>query len=161
MSEYLFFYGQANSNGFLSNFYRSTFEEDNILFDTVERYMHYHKALLFEDYTSANKILQAKTPLDTKRLGRKVKNFDPMTWNLNKKKIVKNGILLKFINNDKLKKKLLDTGDLTLVEASCGRNPDRIWGIGFSEKTALINKEKWGLNLLGEILMEIREFLER
>jgi hypothetical protein len=34
---------------------------------------------------------------------------------------------------------------------------DKIWGIGFSEKNAEKNRERWGLNLLGIALMNIRK----
>jgi hypothetical protein len=33
---------------------------------------------------------------------------------------------------------------------------DKIWGIGFGEKNAEANKEKWGQNLLGIALMNVR-----
>ncbi|KAI1503720.1 hypothetical protein F5X99DRAFT_406720 [Biscogniauxia marginata] len=49
---------------------------------------------------------------------------------------------------------LLATGDRELVEAS---PYDRTWGIGFSAKNAEQSREKWGLNLLGKCLMEVRE----
>jgi ribA/ribD-fused uncharacterized protein len=52
-----------------------------------------------------------------------------------------------------LKKMLLDTGDRELVEASPF---DRIWGIGFKEEDAEENRERWGENLLGRALMEVR-----
>ncbi|KAI1198075.1 DUF1768-domain-containing protein [Nemania serpens] len=49
---------------------------------------------------------------------------------------------------------LLATGDRELVEAS---PRDRIWGIGFGAKNAGANRRRWGLNLLGKCLMEVRE----
>ncbi|KAI0394702.1 DUF1768-domain-containing protein [Xylariaceae sp. FL0594] len=49
---------------------------------------------------------------------------------------------------------LLATGDRELVEAS---SFDRIWGIGFTAKGADGNRHKWGMNLLGKCLMEVRE----
>lgn len=49
---------------------------------------------------------------------------------------------------------LLATGDRELVEAS---PRDRIWGIGFGAKNAGANRRRWGLNLLGKSLVEVRE----
>ncbi|KAI0867470.1 DUF1768-domain-containing protein [Hypoxylon argillaceum] len=49
---------------------------------------------------------------------------------------------------------LLATGDRELVEAS---PRDRIWGIGFGAKGAEAKRAKWGMNLLGKCLMEVRE----
>ncbi|KAI1276012.1 hypothetical protein F5Y07DRAFT_147260 [Xylaria sp. FL0933] len=49
---------------------------------------------------------------------------------------------------------LLATGTRELVEAS---PRDRIWGVGFGAKNAAHNRHKWGKNLLGKCLMEVRE----
>ncbi|KAI3331702.1 DUF1768-domain-containing protein [Xylariaceae sp. AK1471] len=49
---------------------------------------------------------------------------------------------------------LLATGKRELVEASPF---DRIWGIGFAAKSAEGKRQKWGTNLLGKCLMEVRE----
>ncbi|KAI1346782.1 hypothetical protein F5Y01DRAFT_263019 [Xylaria sp. FL0043] len=49
---------------------------------------------------------------------------------------------------------LLATGARELVEAS---PRDRIWGVGFGAKNAVNNRHKWGKNLLGKCLMEVRE----
>jgi len=160
MSNYLFFYGATKENGFLSNFYRSNFKENDLEFDTVERYMHYHKALLFNDQAIAEKIIFVGTPLETKHLGRKVKNFDGQVWDTHKRRIVRQAIFLKFSQNKVLAKKLLETGHKILVEAAGGRNSDRIWGIGFtSEQALVIPTTMWGQNLLGLLLMDVREEL--
>jgi len=114
----------------------------------------YHKALLFNDSDVATQILAATTPINVKALGRQVKNFDEQIWKENRYRIVKEGNLLKFTQHSDLKEKLLATKGKMLVEAS---PRDRIWGIGYGAKNALANKEKWGLNLLGVVLVEIRD----
>ncbi|KAI8630600.1 DUF1768-domain-containing protein [Xylariaceae sp. FL1651] len=53
---------------------------------------------------------------------------------------------------------LLATGTRELVEASPF---DRIWGIGFAAKNAEGKRQKWGMNLLGKCLMEVREQFRR
>ncbi|KAI1754082.1 hypothetical protein F4782DRAFT_545423 [Xylaria castorea] len=53
---------------------------------------------------------------------------------------------------------LLATGTRELVEASPF---DHIWGIGFGAKDAGNRRSKWGLNLLGKCLMEVREEFRR
>ncbi|KAI0142765.1 DUF1768-domain-containing protein [Xylariaceae sp. FL1272] len=53
---------------------------------------------------------------------------------------------------------LLATGDRELVEAS---PLDRIWGIGFGARNAPKCRERWGMNLLGKCLMEVREQFRR
>lgn len=116
--------------------------------------MMYHKALLFDDSDVATQILAATTPIEVKALGRQVKNFDEETWKENRYRIVKEGNILKFSQHLDLREKLLATKGKMLVEAS---PRDRIWGIGYGAKNALANKERWGLNLLGQVLVEIRD----
>ena len=36
---------------------------------------------------------------------------------------------------------------------------DRIWGIGFSAANAGVNTDNWGENLLGKVLMRVRDRL--
>lgn len=37
---------------------------------------------------------------------------------------------------------------------------DRIWGIGFSAANAEVNADYWGENLLGKVLMRVRDRLQ-
>jgi len=169
MSEnYIFFYGHGKTNprGFLSNFYVSSFTADSLVFNTVEKYMHYHKALLFKDDDIAKVILASEVPRDAKKLGRKIKNFDHRLWNAHKYNIVKEGIRLKFSSNIILKKLLLDTSPKILVEAAGKgfmRSPDPIWGIALNAPEAIeivdsgASIDFYGENLLGCALMEVRE----
>lgn len=83
-----------------------------------------------------------------------MKDFDEETWKENRYRIVKEANILKFTQHSDLKEKLLATKGKMLVEAS---PRDRIWGIGYGAKNALANKESWGLNLLGLVLVEIRD----
>jgi ribA/ribD-fused uncharacterized protein len=116
--------------------------------------MMYHKALLFNDSDVATQVLAATTPIEVKALGRQVKDFDEEIWKDNRYRIVKEGNILKFTQHSDLKEALLATKGKMLVEAS---PRDRIWGIGYGAKNALANKERWGLNLLGRVLVEIRD----
>jgi len=54
---------------------------------------------------------------------------------------------------ENLRAQLLATGERELVEAS---PMDRIWGVGFAERNAGANRQRWGLNLLGKALMDVR-----
>ncbi|KAK1496702.1 oxidoreductase family protein [Colletotrichum cuscutae] len=128
-----------------------------ITYRTAEHYMMHAKALLFTDPTVALSILKADHPRKVKALGRKVRNFNEALWNENRERIVREGNILKFRSAPELRKKLLATGDRELVEAS---PMDRIWGIGFSpDKAPGSDRGRWGLNLLGKILMEVRTVL--
>ena len=117
--------------------------------------MMYHKALLFDDNDIAEKIMkETANPAKCKKLGRQVKNFDDVIWKSNARRIVEDGVYLKFTQNGPLKRELLSTKDLTLVEAA---PRDRTWGIGYSANKALtVPTTDWGSNWLGEVLMNIR-----
>ena len=154
MSNYLFFYSDSAPNGYLSNFAKYEFIEYDQTFHSVEQYMHFNKAILMEDEDTAEKILNAKTPYATKKFGRQVKNFNQEVWNLNKKQVVKQGIVLKFQQNPIIKKCLLETKPKLLIEAA---KNDRIWGIGFDSSEVMKNIDHWGANLLGNILTEVRD----
>jgi ribA/ribD-fused uncharacterized protein len=84
--------------------------------------------------------------------------FKADKWNPIKYEKVKVGVKAKFQQNDELKKILLDTGDSLICEAS---PRDKEWGIGMGSNNPLIQDPKnWkGDNLLGEMLMEIRNEL--
>jgi len=121
------------------------------------------KAALFSDTATLGLILEENTrhntnPKDIKALGSKVSPFDEKTWVEHREDIVYLGNLFKFGQDEGLKKTLLETGSLILVEASPF---DRIWGIGFQEDEAMRVEERWGLNLLGKALMRVREELAK
>ena len=164
---FLGFFRETEEYGFLSNFYYSPFtgsylNEDGVKsyeFKTAEHAVHFFKAMLFNDIETANKIMMTEYPKVTKNLGRTVKNFNQNIWDLNKRAIYTEVIKAKFTDerNSDIKQKLLDTKEYVLVECS---PYDRIWGIGYTkESSEFICKEfdKWGQNLLGKILMRVRD----
>lgn len=114
------------------------------------------KARLFGDEEVAKKMLESSDPKRHKELGRAVRNFDNALWDARKLEIVTQGNMHKFTISDDaqtLKAMLLDTGGRELVEASPA---DRIWGVGFKEHEAGTNRHRWGENLLGKAIMEVR-----
>ena len=61
------------------------------------------------------------------------------------------GLRLKFTQNERLKEKLLSTGEKMLYETA---NRDKVWGIGYGYKQAQqVSPEQYGQNLLGKALM--------
>lgn len=154
----VFFYGVRNANGEFSNHHICSFKVNGNTFCCVEQYMMAQKALIFRDFQVFNKIMNSKNPVEMKHLGREVKNYRSSVWDEVREKVVKTAVFAKFSQNEYLKEKLLGTGEKLIAEA----NPtDRIWGIGMSksDKEVMLKMDEWGSNLMGKILMEVREEL--
>jgi len=119
----------------------------------------YGKCLLFnpDNADLLNKILNEKSPTKIKKYGRMVKNFNQDVWATHRYEIMKTALLLKFSQNPDIKILLLQTAGKQLYEAS---KWDRIWGIGyFCGQVKPDTYTKFGLNLLGKCLMDVRETL--
>lgn len=164
-NKFIFFWGHSPSidgsitKSCFSQWWNSPFSDENFTYKTAEHWMMAKKASLFDDIEIHNKIIDAKTPAEAKKLGRAVRNFDELKWNQHRTEIVIQGNVLKFSQHIELKKFLLQTGERILVEAS---PVDRIWGIGMKDDHPNVsNPMKWGgLNLLGFSLMEVRDILK-
>jgi ribA/ribD-fused uncharacterized protein len=152
MDKYEFFW---KSPSVFSQWTTSYFVIDDIKYNCAEQYMMAEKARLFNDNQTLQQILNETNPSRQKNLGRKVKNFDPKIWNQNSMDIVIKGNLNKFKQNPEMLKKLLETDDKILAEAS---PYDNIWGIGMLKTHKdILDKSKWGKNQLGKALMIVRE----
>ena len=154
------FHNPDEDNGYLSNWYLSDFSIDGIAFFSMEQYMMYQKAIVFDDMESAKKILATSDVAEIKAYGRKVSNYDDTVWNGVRQIIIYRGLLEKFCQNKKLKEQLLETGDAVLAECAV---KDRIWGIGLNKRdNDRFDMRKWkGHNLLGFALMEVRKILQK
>ena len=152
------FHNPEEENGYLSNWYLSDFKIDSIKFSSMEQYMMYKKAIVFNDNKIAKEILETTDVSKIKALGRQVSNYNDKYSNGASQIIIYKGLLEKFSQNKDLKKRLLNTGNDILAECAV---QDKIWGIGLSMKD--VNRwdmEKWrGENLLGFALMMVREDL--
>ncbi|KAH0008754.1 DUF1768-domain-containing protein, partial [Aureobasidium melanogenum] len=158
-SEPIYFYNiREKPYGIFSQWRKCTFTDLNhpdVKFNCAEQYMMYSKAQTFNSPDIAAQILTTTASADQKRLGRKIEGFSDAIWDAVKFGIVERGKLLKFEQNEEFKKVLLDTGDRLLVEAAAN---DKIWGIGYTAAGAKkVSREKWGQNLLGKALMNVRE----
>jgi ribA/ribD-fused uncharacterized protein len=162
--EYLFFWGhQPSKTGEVtktcfSQWYAAAFTVDGVFYPSAEHFMMAGKARLFGDEETLAEILVAPDPKTAKALGRKVRDFDEAIWKQNARRLVTEGNLAKFGQNEDLKTFLLGTGESVLVEAS---PYDRIWGIGLKagDERARHPKTWQGQNLLGFALMDVREQL--
>ena len=152
------FHNPDEENGFLSNWYVSSFTVNKIRFSSMEQYMMYQKAVRFGDKEIAAQILCCNEASRIKELGRLVSGYDENQWNGVRQIVVYEGLLAKFSQNEELKEKLKATGSALLAECAV---KDRIWGIGLSMKNPdRFERTKWkGQNLLGYALMMVRDRL--
>lgn len=164
--KFIFFWGHRKKKdgsigqSCFSQWWEQTFEVDGHSYPSAEHWMMAGKARLFKDSAILEQIYSADSPGAAKALGRKVKNFDPATWEAHRYGIVCQGNLHKFQQHESLKNYLLNTNDRILVEAS---PVDPIWGIGMAAtEDQITNPHSWkGLNLLGFALMEVRDLLRQ
>ena len=116
------------------------------------------KARLFRDDDALERILSAKSPAESKAIGRSVRGFVEADWQAHRYAAVVRGNLAKFSQHPELRSFLLATGNKVLVEAS---PVDRVWGIGLAATDSKAEDPlAWrGLNLLGFALVEVRRML--
>lgn len=138
----------------------SPFAVDADEYACAEQFMMAEKAMLFGDEAMRRKILATDQPKAMKAFGQKVQNFEQSLWDQLKATIVLQGNYYKFAQNPQMRDFLLATGDKLLIEAS---PLDRIWGVGLAEDNPnILNPATWrGQNLLGFVLMEVRDELRR
>ena len=154
---HIYFWGS-----FLSNFIPNdlSIDFDNHKFNTSEQLFMYIKAMTFHDVETADKIVnEGTTPQIARSLGRQVKNYNEKEWAIVREEKMFTAIMLKFQSDEKLKKQLLDTGNKILVE---GTPFDPIWGVMIKwDDDRILDEKNWkGQNLLGKVLMRVREDLK-
>ena len=149
----------AGERACLSNFYqpvtiRDVDLESTAQFTSVEQYMHYAKSMLFDDSVTAHRLLSTHSPKECRMLGRSVDGYVDREWCAISRQVVERGVYLKFTQHEHLKRFLLSTRGVELIEASPS---DAKWGIGVSEREAdARDRGRWGTNWLGHALMRAR-----
>jgi N-glycosidase YbiA len=140
----IYFYNTLGEYGCFSNFSRHGFELDGEYWPTSE---HYFQAQKFPETPDCDRIRQAKTPKDAANMGRDRSRPLRKDWEQVKDDIMRQAVLRKFETHPEIREILLATGDEEIVENAPG---DYYWGCG---------KDGSGKNMLGRILMEVREIL--
>jgi len=152
---HVYFWGDPT----LSNWGPASFEHKGLHFHNSEQAFMWEKADFFGDEEIANEILKTSNPKDAKDLGRKVKGYSDEEWAKVRYKKMFEVCMAKFSQNQDQRETLLNTGDRVLVEAS---PYDRVWGVGWHwTDPEILHELNWrGQNLLGKVLMEVRESLK-
>ena len=143
----VYFYDtHENPYGCFTNFSRHGFELDGKWWTTSE---HYFQAQKFAGTPQAEEVRQLPTPREAFNLARDLKHLVRPDWSNVRDSVMLKAVERKFESNADIQTILLSTGDALLVENS---PVDSYWGCGADGK---------GKNMLGKILMEVREKLRR
>jgi len=156
-STHIYFWGSFLSNWIPSNL---DIEYDGKVFTNSEQLFMYFKAMHFKDFEMAKDIIEYGTkPREAKDMGRKVMNYNEEEWAKLRENAMHIAVKAKFESDEELKNKLLSTGDKILVE---GTPFDGIWGVKIKwDDDRILDEKNWnGLNLLGKVLMDVREELK-
>ena len=155
------FYHEYDGYGCFSNWYSAPFDYAGKHFAHSEQFMMYHKVMMFGKRDLADKIMRTNDPGKCKSIaGQRFPEFDSDLWNRTCYTVVKRGVRAKFAQHEDILGILLGTGNAILAECSAR---DSKWGIGIGiENPASRVIAKWkGQNLLGRILMEVRDELRQ
>ena len=149
------FFGELNP---LSNFHACEFDVNGFTYHSSEQYIQAKKAEYFGAVETKKDILNSETASECKDLAKSIDNYDSESWNKIAREKCEPGILEKFTQNPRLGNFLISTGNKKILECSY----DKVWGIGVPLKDKdCLKEDKWnGENLLGEILMSIRDKLQ-
>ena len=134
---------------FLSNFYMCPVALDNVIYPSSE---HAYMASKTDNPSIRQHILSLAKARDARNYGQTFalrSNWDDVKYNYMKRVLQD-----KFTRNVDLGKRLLETGTATLIEGGVWH--DQYWGICNCAKHG-----GEGKNALGQILMEIREELQK
>lgn len=141
----ILFYGPHSENGYLGNWYMAPLYLKGVIWPTSE---HYYQAQKFIHPVDEELCRRLQTPRETFEMTRREDVEIRSDWDDVKVDVMRDAVYAKFSQNPDLKERLLNTGDAELVENS---PVDYFWGIG---------QDGSGKNVLGKILMEVRDQLK-
>lgn len=140
----IYFYRINDEYGCFSNFAHYGFKLDGKWWMTSE---HYFQAQKFLGTQYEDEIRLLDSPMKAAEMGRSRNLPLRKDWEQIKDVVMRTAVLEKFKQNEEIREILLSTGKSMIIEKTTN---DYYWGCG---------KEGTGKNMLGEILMEIREQL--
>ena len=145
MADTINFYSTKSEYGCFSNFAAYPILLDDKVWPTSE---HYFQAQKFpEDLAHQEAIRLQKSPMIAARMGRDRSKKLRADWNSVKDEVMLTAVRAKFSQHQELRATLVATGDAKLVEHT---GNDNYWGDGGDGS---------GKNMLGQILMRVREEL--
>jgi ribA/ribD-fused uncharacterized protein len=135
------FYSKSEEYSWLSNFSAHPLRIDGVTWPSVE---HYYQAQKHSDPVVIKRIREAPTALAARKAGQDRSLQVQPDWEVAKLEFMRKALTAKFTQNSSLRRRLLDTGEETLIHES---SSDAFWGSGPDDQ---------GLNMLGTIIMEVR-----
>jgi ribA/ribD-fused uncharacterized protein len=135
----------------LSNFFPCTIEEGGMVFSSSEHMFQYRKAQHHHDERRAQSIKAAPTAFGAKVIGDEIKVND--SWRSIQKAVMENIVMEKFKASSKFRNCLMSTGKAILAETT----KDLFWAAGVPPKMCRSTADFKGANVLGKILMNLRE----
>ena len=138
-------------NSYLSNFYVCRIHVWNREFNTVESAYQWRKCMHHGDLETAEKMVATRTGLQAKYLSKSIREKVHLRaeWNKQRYSVMYALVAVKF-RDPTLRKRLLDTREAELKEWVKSREGN--W-------SALTYSGQAGQNMLGQILMRVREFI--
>ncbi len=135
-----------------SSFYECSFDEDGFTYNCLEQYYIRKNAISMGEHVLANKVMGIRDPAVMKSMSKG--KFDNLDLDIRQNHL-KEGMKLKYTQNDRLMDLLKDTLGTTLVESSPF---DLTWGSGLRITHVNAHSGNYeGQNLHGKLLMEVRE----
>ena len=140
------FYKEFGELGYLANYSNHGFTKNGVFYKTVE---HYYQSEKFSDPEIKKRIIDADTPKEASNIGRdrSLKRIDD--FKSIKNQVMFDGILEKFRQHRDIAYKLIETRNRGIAEATVD---EYYWGIG---------KDKSGKNVIGDILVKVRERIKK
>lgn len=153
----LVFSESSEDVNYLCNSYAAEIVEYGKSFPTLEHYLAYHKAKLAGDTRMADIILMTDTIHLVEKFADSIINHDEGRWQQAHFRFLWRGLCLKFTQNKLLKNKLLLTRGRRLIYAN---QDDSFYGNGTPPEMNVVNPMYCqGFNMLGYILMDVRDYL--
>ena len=133
----------------LENFAPYGLTLNKMFFPTSEHAFQYLKFVSTDD-AIAEKIMEAKTPEEARRIAHEYKKRRASNWKKIKYDVMEEVIEMKVNQNDEVREALLNTRDLLIAEFCVDEDTD--WGI---------DKNNKGENHLGKALMKVRKNINK
>ena len=143
-----------SEHAFLSNFFQSPIIKDGTYYPTAEHRYQAMKCKITKETSKLQQVINAITPQEALNIANMIQ--DTAEWENRKEAVMKETIDEKFDQNKHLAKKLIDTGDKMLKEAT----KNTFFGIGAMLHSREVREDSYnGQNKMGKLLMSKRRQL--